>query len=464
ALTEGERYDQWRQISRGEVRVVIGARSAVFAPLRDLGFIVVDEEHDSSFKQDVGVRYNARDLALVRGQREGCTVVLGSATPSLESYQRAMDGKGSYIELKKRPTGQALPSVEIIDMSDVDKGVDGQRPLLSPSLRVALESVVSEGEQAILFLNRRGHSTSVICGQCGEPVNCPHCDVSLTYHRRHARLRCHYCDYSQDMPSTCPSCESTELMLRGAGTEKLVDKLSEELSDFRFLRLDRDTASGRGVQEIIEGFRSHRADVLVGTQMVTKGHDFPRVTLVGVVLADTALRLPDFRSGERTFQILAQVAGRAGRGDSPGRVIVQTYLPRHQSIIAAAQHDFARFATFELEARKEQGFPPFGYLIALRFEGPDIALVREVASRYERAAQIATTEFAGTEDRTLIVGPTEAPLAKLKDQHRWQMLLRSKSRQALRALTARVLSLAGYSRQEKGAVTVIVDVDPGNLL
>jgi primosomal protein N' (replication factor Y) len=457
ALTDGERYDQWRRIRRGEVSVVIGARSAVFAPIAELGLIIVDEEHDGSFKQDVGVRYNARDLALVRGRNERAVVVLGSATPSLESLQRAREGRCAYAPMRSRPTGQPLPAVELVDMRAVEKDAStGRAPLLSPRLRQSLEETRAEGEQAILLLNRRGHSTAVLCGGCGEGWRCPHCEIALTYHRGADRLRCHYCDYAVQLPERCPTCASPEWVFVGAGTEKLEHELSRALEGFRVLRLDRDTASHRNLRQIIGQFRRHEADVLVGTQMVAKGHDFPNVTMVGVIGADQALRLPDFRCGERTFQLLAQVAGRAGRREVPGRVLIQTFLPEHPIIDAATRHDYDAMADYELRARADFDYPPFGHVVAVRIEGGERSAVRQVVAHAKRWVEELTRHPDLVGVRAL--GPVEAPLHRLRDVLRWQILVRGTERPRLRRFVAALTaSLDGAAARD---VAVVVDVDP----
>lgn len=461
ALTEGERFDEWRRIRRGEVDVVIGARSAIFAPLEKLGVIVVDEEHDSSFKQDSGVRYHARDLALVRGKREKALVILGSATPSLETSALAKTGRAQRLKLTTRPTGQPLPSVEIVDMREVPKNKSGRRPLLSPRLRDALIANHDKRQQAILFLNRRGHSPSVVCPSCGHDFRCPHCEITLTYHRAGDELKCHYCDYREPLATVCPTCANTEWMFLGAGTQKLSDQIVQELGDLRTTRLDRDTASSRGIRKILKEFREGDSDVLVGTQMVTKGHDFPNVTLVGVVNADISLRVPDFRSGERTFQLLSQVAGRAGRREIEGRVIIQTYLPDHPAVRAAITHDYDSFSQNELECRQQLRYPPFGYLIVLHFEGNDLNAVRTVTDRYQQSAQRIKAGLVG---EVYILGPVEAPLGRLKGKFRWQMLVRSHSRSLVRSAVGRILDAAGYGKERTEGVSVIVDVDPFNLM
>ena len=463
-LTDGERFDQWRRIRNAEIDVVIGARSAVFAPLEQVGIVIVDEEHDGSFKQDHGVRYHARDLALVRGQQSGATVVLGSATPSLESLQRCRDGRCERLVLADRPTGQPLPEVEVVDMRTVARDEHGAIPLISPALERELIQTAAAGQQAILFLNRRGHSTSVLCRECGGSWECPHCEITLTFHRRPSCLKCHYCDYHEPLPEVCPTCESPEWMFFGAGTEKVSDKIPASIEGVRILRLDRDTAVGRNLRQIISDFREKRADVLVGTQMVTKGHDFPHVTLVGVLMADLSLRIPDFRSGERTFQLLAQVSGRAGRRNEKGKVIVQSFLPDHPVLRAAATQDYDTFAEAELDARRKLGYPPFGHLIVLRFEGSVLAELNKVTRRYQDAAERTLHAEDGWAGEVNVLGPVEAPLARLKDQFRWQMLIRSSQRSTLRRYVGQLLNAAGYRSDERNKVHVFVDVDPLHLM
>ena len=462
-LNDGERYDEWRRIRKGVAEVVIGARSAIFAPLDKLAVLVVDEEHDGSFKQDSGVRYNARDVALVRGQQCDARVILGSATPSLESLHLSRTGKLTRLALSRRPTGQPLPEVELVDMRLVGKDDTGKTPLISSELESQLKAVVERGQQSILFLNRRGHSTTVLCNGCGESWKCPHCEITLTYHRRPSRLKCHYCDYTEPLPELCPACASPEWIFFGAGTEKVSDQIPATMGGLRILRLDRDTANRRNMREIIQSFRDGQADVLVGTQMVAKGHDFPYVTLVGVLMADLSLRIPDFRSGERTFQLLAQVAGRAGRREHKGKVIIQTFLPEHPVVQAASNQDYAQFSEAELYSREALGYPPFGHLIAIRFEGPDLRAIRKVADRYEEAASRALLSDPRFPSDVRVLGPVESPLARLKDQFRWQMLAQSRSRATLRAFVGRLLSESGFALATRLGVHVIVDVDPQHL-
>ena len=466
-LTEQARLGEWSRLRRGEARIAVGARSAVFAPLADLGVIVVDEEHDGSFKQDEGVRYHARDVAIVRALRAGAVCVLGSATPSLETAAHAEPagesdapgrGRGTYrrLVLTQRPTARPMPAVEIIDLRTYMPDGDA---MLSAPLRTAIAETLAAGDQTILFLNRRGFATFVLCKACGHAFRCPHCSVSLTYHRHSDRLSCHYCGFQQRVPEICPSCAATGAIERkGLGTEKVADSIAEAFPAARVARLDRDVASGSKVEAVLARVARREIDILVGTQMVTKGHDFPGVTLVGVLCADTGLNLPDFRASERTFQLLAQVAGRAGRGDRPGRVLIQTYRPNAPAVTAAAAHDYGRFFAAELAEREELGFPPHGRLIAVRIDGPD---PHEVAGTAQRLAQLAEVlarrpDAGGTVD---IRGPVPAPLERLRGRTRWQVWLRSADRHALRRVARGVLAAEVAS-----TVRVGLDVDPMSAL
>jgi len=451
-LSESARLGEWSRLRRGEARIAVGARSAVFAPLRELGVIVVDEEHDGSFKQDEGVRYHARDVALVRAQRAGAVCVLGSATPSLESAAHAERGTYRMLTLTERPTARPMPSVEIIDLR---KYMPDGEAMLSAPLRTAIGETLAAGNQTILFLNRRGFATFVLCRACGHAFRCPHCSVSLTYHRHTDRLSCHYCGFQQRVPDVCPSCGAAETIERkGLGTEKVADAVAEGFPGARVARLDRDVATGAKIEAVLARVARREVDVLVGTQMVTKGHDFPGVTLVGVLCADTGLNLPDFRASERTFQLLAQVAGRAGRGDKLGRVMIQTYRPESPAVVAAAAHDYARFFAAESAARAELGYPPHGRLIAVRIDGADAQEVAQVAHRLAQLAEAAAgrPESAGQVE---VRGPVPAPLERLRNRTRWQIWLRSGDRQALRRV-ARSLLVAEVA----STVRVGLDVDP----
>jgi primosomal protein N' (replication factor Y) len=454
ALPARERLEAWRRLRAGEVGIALGARSAVFAPVRALGVVVVDEEHDPSFKQEEGVRYHGRDLAVVRAQQAGALAILGSATPSLESAYNVQRGRFVGLSLPARATPRPLPEVSIVDLRRDPPGPDG---LLSAPLAEALGATLAAGEQSILFLNRRGFSTVVLCRACGEVVRCGSCVVSMTYHRGRARLVCHYCGRTQPVPETCPSCRSPRLERLGTGTERVEAVVRERFPDARVARLDRDTAgsgAARELEAILRRMHAGEIDLLVGTQMVTKGHDFPGVTLVGVLQPDQGTNLPDFRAAERTFQLLEQVAGRAGRGDRPGRVIIQSYKPEHEAIAAAARHDYEGFVRQELEARRETDYPPFSRIVVLRLDAEDEAQARAGAAAAAEAARAA----GGAAVR--VRGPAEAPLARLRGRSRWQVWLYAHDRSAL-AATARA---AARAARPGGDLRLSVDVDPQSVL
>jgi primosomal protein N' (replication factor Y) len=454
ALAEGERHAMWRSLRSGDVKIAIGARSALFAPVSDLGLVCVDEEHDGSFKQEEGVRYHARDMALLRAHRAGAVCVLGSATPSVTSVELARTGKLEHLELPARArAASTLPQVELVDLRHTGPGPGGERLLSLPLFR-ALEEVIAKKEQAILFLNRRGFSPSLVCEACGKIVECPSCSVALTLHRAQAaRLVCHYCDHNRDVPEACPNCGEPKLAEEGAGTERIESLVSAALPGARVARLDRDVASGHKSARVLDRMRRREIDVLVGTQMVTKGHDLPTVTLVGVLNADAALSLPDFRAAERTFQLIVQVAGRAGRGDSPGRVLIQTRQPEHPAIRFAAHHDVKAFLEHELAARHELRYPPYSRLALVRLDAVDEGVVMAEA---ERIAKIARrVEAEGVE----VLGPAQAPLARLRGRYRYRFLLRATDRTRLRLVLLGVARAAVDRRVRLG-----IDVDPVSML
>jgi primosomal protein N' (replication factor Y) len=454
ALAEVERHAMWRSLRSGDVKIAIGARSALFAPVSNLGLICVDEEHDGSFKQEEGVRYHARDMALLRAHRANAVCVLGSATPSVTSAELARTGKLEHLELPARARASStLPEVEIVDLRHTGPGPGGER-LLSLPLYRALEEVIAKKEQAILFLNRRGFSPSLVCEACGKIVECPSCSVALTLHRaRTAELVCHYCDHTRDVPETCPSCGEPKLAEEGAGTERIESLVAAALPGARVGRLDRDVASGHKSARVLDRMRRRELDVLVGTQMVTKGHDLPTVTLVGVLNADAALSLPDFRAAERTFQLIVQVAGRAGRGDAPGRVLIQTRQPDHPAIRLAARHDVKAFLEHELAARHELHYPPYSRLALVRLDAVDEAVVQAEA---ERIAKIARrVEAEGVE----VLGPAPAPLARLRGRYRYRFMLRATDRTRLRLVLLGVARAAVDRR-----VRLAIDVDPVSML
>ena len=451
-LSNGERYDEWRRIRRGEVRIVIGARSAIFAPLTDIGIIVVDEEHESTYKQSEGFRYNARDLALVRGKRAGAVVVLGSATPLLTSMYAAQQGKLFRLELPERVRGLPLPEIAVADLRG------GKGTVISLQLLEALGRNLDAGGQTLIFLNRRGFATYLICGDCGYVFRCPNCSVTLTYHRNRERIVCHYCDYSLPAPALCPDCHGGAITLLGQGTERVEEELREQFPEARIARMDRDTTTGKGGHaRILKGLEDRTTDILVGTQMIAKGHDFPGVTLVGVLAIDTILNFPDFRSAERAYQLLTQVIGRAGRGENPGRVIVQSLMPDHYAIARALTHDGAGFYQEELLFREEAGYPPFAYLAALHFSGNVEESVKAGAGA---AALLLNGLRRSRGGRVELLGPAAAPLAKVRGRFRWQLLLKSRRRDTLHGL---IKEFHGQWRSPAGIRTVI-DVDPVEML
>ncbi|MGH7926622.1 MAG: replication restart helicase PriA, partial [Candidatus Binatia bacterium] len=372
ALTGGERWSQWRRIVRGDVDVVIGARSAVFAPLPKLGLIIVDEEHDSSYKQEQGVRYNGRDVAVVRGKHLGCPVILGSATPAVESYENCRQGRYRLLEIFERVQSRTLPKVELVDLRrQANRGDVGTHRLISPQLAHALRENYQKSRQSLIFLNRRGFANFLQCRLCGQILRCAYCSVTLTSHMRQKSLCCHHCNFRRPVTELCPACGNPDLAGVGSGTEQIEQVLSEIVPGARIARMDRDTTSKRGSHEsLIRSWERGEIDILVGTQMITKGHDVSGVTLVGALLADMSLNVPDFRASERTFQLLSQVAGRSGRGEDPGRVIVQTYAPEHYSMRHLLEHDYRAFFAEEIEFRRALKYPPFGRLISLRVDGP----------------------------------------------------------------------------------------------
>lgn len=451
ALSDGERYDEWRRIRRGLARIVIGARSAIFAPLDKIGIIIVDEEHEASFKQSDGLRYNARDLALVRGQMEQAAVVLGSATPSVTSIYAANEGRLTLLELPERVEGRPMPLVELVTMK-------GNKETISKVLTTCLTETYEQGRQAIIFLNRRGFATFLVCEDCGKPLTCPNCSVTLTYHRQRGQSLCHYCDYAVPAPGTCPTCGGTTLSELGAGTEKLEHNLKELLPSARVLRMDSDTTSGKGSHErLLNRMNDGSADILVGTQMIAKGHDFPEVTLVGVVNAEASLGMPDFRAAERTFQLLSQVIGRAGRGENPGRVVVQATDTEHYAIKSAAEHDSAGFYKQELEFRREAGYPPFSYLAAFAISG---LVEQTVSEQADITAHLLAQLKTELKIRVEILGPAQSPIYRLRNRYRRQILLKAVNRSDLHRLLA-------YWRQRATTISTVrisVDIDPVDLM
>ncbi len=457
-LSNGERFDQHQRIARGELPIAIGARSAIFAPFERVGLIIVDEEHDDSYKQEGALRYHARDLAVVRAQMDQSVAIVGSATPSLQSAHNAQLGKYEQIDLHERIDRRTLPDIVVQDLTLL-KEEQGLRRFITPELIDAMNHSLSNQEQVLLFLNRRGFANVLVCANCGEPLRCDRCDISLTYHKRINAYKCHYCGFNRAAGGSCGRCGSSQIKQLGLGTEKVESKIQSLFPQARVARLDRDTTRRKGsTVRILKALRDREIDILVGTQMVAKGHDYPHITLVGIICADLSLSMPDFRAGERTFQLLAQVAGRAGRGTSPGKVILQTYNPQHFSVQAARNQDFGTFFRQEMEFRKALGYPPFSRMIQLRIQGKDKALTAAHAKQLGRRCtelQRVDSAFA----KVALLGPLEAPLPRIAEQYRWQMLIKSPVVRPLHSLVRELLMGADALPRRQG-VTVAVDVDP----
>ncbi|NNG08375.1 MAG: primosomal protein N' [Desulfobacteraceae bacterium] len=462
-LSEGERYDQWVRTVRGEVDLVIGARSALFSPLPKLGLIIVDEEHDFSYKQEEGPRYQARDAAVVRGKLEKALVILGSGTPSVQSFHHTTTERYQLLSMPERIEKRSLPEVQIVDMKAISQGEPGNG-IISPILRAALEKTLTEGKQTILFLNRRGFNRVYLCRSCGQPIRCTNCDVALIYHLRENRLACHYCGFRSQPENRCATCGHEGMKAYGFGTERLEQELREAIPDSRIARIDRDSTRRKGQTFLIlKRFSEHEIDIMVGTQMITKGYDFPEVTLVGVLAADLSLGFPDFRAGERTFQILSQVAGRAGRGDQKGKVIVQTFNPEHYAIVTARDHDYASFFQMETALRGQLGYPPFSYLACLKIQGNNSDTTANMAQRLGQGITGVLERWPRRGREIQVLGPAEAPLAKLKGKYRWQILIKCKGAELLHYFLREIDALTRKMLRGSG-VSLIVDVDPYQML
>jgi len=457
SLQRGERFDEWNRVKSGDARIVIGTRSAVFAPIQNLGLIVIDEEHESSYRQQDSPYYSGRDTAIVRAQKESAVVVLGSATPSLESFQNARNGKYVYLSLPERIGSRPMATAAIVDMRIVFNR-HGKPRVFSDELLEAIKQTHERGEQLIVLLNRRGYSSFVLCRSCGESVQCPNCDVTLTYHRSERVVICHYCNHRQAVPSLCPHCGKNYIYFVGEGTEQLEELLKTEFPSLRIARIDRDTTSNRRrFEQSLRDFSEGRLDALVGTQMLAKGHDFPNVTLVGVVSVDAGLALPDFRAAERTFQLITQVAGRAGRGDRPGKVLIQTYHPDHYALRHACAQDYEGFYNEEIRYRQNHSYPPFVALASLLVHGPDLNKVRTDAQEVRKQLDLANRDRASR-----ILGPAPAPLARLKGEHRFQLLMKSSSRKRLREVADAALKAAADRGVNLRSVSL--EIDPVSMM
>lgn len=459
ALKDRERLKHWQDLRAGTVKLAVGVRSAIWAPVPNLGVIVVDEEHDPSFKQEEKLRYQARDLAVVRGKQSDALVILGSATPSLETWDNARRGRYQLVTMTKRVDDRPMPSLELVDLRVERPRTPGaEPPMLSPTLRAAIGETLGKHQQVILFLNRRGHSTFVVCEVCGQSLRCSDCDVCMTHHRSARQLMCHYCGKFSPLPRACPSCEGPLLEL-GVGTERIEAEVADAFPTARIARLDRDAASSaEKLTELLAAFARRELDILVGTQMVAKGHDFPGVTLVCVVMADSALTLPDFRAGERTFHLLTQVAGRAGRGKDPGRVLVQSYNPEAAPIARMLANDYARFSEEELRRRHQLAWPPNTRMVALRIESDSADLTVRVA---KQLARVAEKHLPPPSQGVRMLGPAAAPIARIKGKTRWQLVLKAPTHAAMaRTIDALEAALVDVP----SAVRVVIDVDPGAML
>ena len=456
-LSPGERYDEWRRIRLGRARIAIGTRSAVFAPLENIGLVIVDEEHDTSYRQHESPFYHARDVGVMRASLAGAVVVLGSATPAMESFHNAQTGKYKYLHLPDRIGEHGLAEAKLIDMRAVFKRAGKDVPL-SPELLEAIKETYAKGEQVIILLNRRGFSQFVLCRTCGETLKCKNCDITLTFHRRDGRLLCHYCNYREISPRVCLHCESEYLYFVGEGTENIADQLTRKFPDMRIARVDRDTMAHKGeMEDVLLKFAAGGLDMLVGTQMIAKGHDFPNVTLVGVISVDIGLGLPDLRSAERTFQLITQVAGRSGRGKKVGRVLIQTYYPEHYALRHSVNQDYEGFYNEEIKYRQRLNYPPFFVLASIMIKHREHAQAMRNANILRRAL-----DAANTAKHCRILGPAPASLARLKNEFRVQIILKGATRRELRE----TLQIGLSNAESKGCDmrTIYVEIDPVNLM
>ncbi|WP_407268010.1 primosomal protein N' [Radiobacillus sp. PE A8.2] len=456
ALSAGEKFDEWRKVQRKQVQVVVGARSAIFAPFENLGIIIIDEEHETSYKQEDHPRYHARDVAIYRGGKYNCPVILGSATPTLESFARAQKGVYQLLSMSERMNKAAMPTVKLVDMRDELHA--GNRSMFSRQLKEDIEERLKRKEQIVLFLNRRGYSTFVMCRDCGYVINCPHCDIALTYHRNTENLKCHYCGHDEKMPSLCPSCQSDTIRFFGTGTQKVEEAITKILPEARVIRMDVDTTRRKGSHEkLLDKFANHEADILLGTQMIAKGLDFANVTLVGVLAADSLLHLPDFRAAEKTFQLLTQVSGRAGRHSLPGEVVIQTYTPEHYSVQLASQYDFEQFFLKEMHTRKTFQYPPYVFLTLITVSHPNQIKAAKVT---KKITQLLRKYLSS---QTNILGPTPSPLTRIKDRYRYQCMVKYKKEPNQQKVIQKILSF--YEDDiKKNQLMINVDLQPYQLM
>jgi primosomal protein N' (replication factor Y) len=455
-LSPGERMDEWRRIRKGAARVVVGARSAIFAPVQRLGVVIIDEEHESTYKQEEQPRYQAKEVAFQRAQYHGSIVILGSATPSMETYAYAKAGRIKLLEMTNRVNEQKLPEVHLIDMREELR--QGHRHMFSRKLISLIEDRLQKKEQMVLLLNRRGYSTFVICRSCGYIVKCPHCDITLTYHLTNQTIRCHYCGYTESMVKKCPKCDSAHIRYFGSGTQKVEEELGRLFPGIRVIRMDMDTTAQKGAHEkLLTSFANEEADVLLGTQMIAKGLDFPKVSLVGMITADTMLHLPDFRSAERTFQLITQVAGRAGRHQIPGEVIVQTYTPEHYSIQLAVKQDYISFFNQEIKMRKLGKYPPFYRLCIIHFTHTEVpVLVKSLGKFAEELRLLLSSD-------SVLMGPVPSTITKIKDRYRYHCMVKYRDEPKLNQYIKRALRHV-EDMVQKNNIQVSIDIDPQVLI
>ncbi|MGN8645049.1 primosomal protein N' [Gracilibacillus sp. HCP3S3_G5_1] len=456
ALSPGEKFDEWTKIQKKEVKVVVGARSAIFAPFENIGIIIIDEEHETSYKQDEQPRYHAREVAKKRGAYHHCPVVLGSATPMLESYARAKKGVYHLLEMPDRMNEATMPPVDIVDMRD--ELYAGNRTMFSRKLLEAIKNRIDQNQQVVLFLNRRGHSTFVMCRECGDVMKCPHCDIALTYHKSSHQLKCHYCDYQLPMVQQCGTCGSKNIRYFGTGTQKVEEALKEHIPEASVIRMDVDTTRRKGShKKLLERFGNGKANILLGTQMIAKGLDFENVTLVGVLAVDTMLHLPDFRSAEKTFQLLTQVSGRAGRHRLPGEVIVQTYSPEHYSIQLASQYEYQQFFLQEMEMRRSFHYPPYYYLTLITVSHPNQLKAQEVTKT------ISKLLFKHLSNHATILGPTPSPMVRINNRYRYQCMVKYKDEPNQRDIIRKIQD--HYNDEiHRNDLTIQVDFEPYSLM
>src|SRR3989338_2147109 len=454
-LTQREKFNEWMKVRNGEVDIAIGARSAIFAPFKNIGIIIVDEEHDTAYKQDTNPRYNGRDIAVVRGRSSDAVVILGSATPSMESFYNSQTGKYEYLELPERIDKRPLPSIEIVD----NKGEN----IISERLKAEIEKRIEKKEQTLFFINRRGSATFIQCSDCGYVWKCRNCSVSLTYHKKDNLCVCHYCGYSVGVSDTCPQCRGYTINYKGRGTQKIEDEIRVLFPNSRIERMDRDTVRKRGeAGRILKGIEGRSVDILIGTQMIAKGHDYPGITLVGIVSTDESLNIPDFRASERTFQLITQLAGRAGRGDTKGDVIMQTYNPEHYAIKSAKEYDFIGFYNQEGGLREALSYPPYTKMVSFRIEGRNEKRVE----LFSRIFGKIIDEIIGGQNDIEKLGPSKAIIYKVSNRYRWQIILKGKKIGNLRKIVSMAYEEAKIRLQKtsKGNIKLYTDIDPINLM